>query len=123
MRGGQITIKIQNPGAYVASNLPPQPLPQPIPVYNQKIIQVPQYIQTVPNGQQIRVIQQIPQQIYMVPQQPVPYPLPQNVMIQGSSPGQSGVFQQAIPQPNIPRQHNYINIATPVNAQPYRSLP
>lgn len=83
-------------------------------------------MQTAPNGQPIRVIQQVqqhPQQVYMISQQPAPYPLPQNVIIQGSVSGQSAVMQPAALPPGM-RPHNYVAVAAPmINAQPYRPLP
>jgi hypothetical protein len=114
VRGGQITIKIQNTTAqYMSSNVPQQ---MPTPIYNQpQYFQVqPQYIQTGPTGQQIRVLQQLPPH-YMVTQ-PAPYP-GQPLMMHGS-PSHSGVLSPGV-APG--RQVNYIG-ANPM-MQPYRSLP
>lgn len=107
VRGGQITIKIQNPGQYVTSNVSPQPI-------YQQIQPQPQYIQG-PNGQ-VRVIQQTQQvQHFIVPHAPYPG---QQILIQ-NSPNHSGVMQPGALPPHM-RGLPFYPVATPA---PYRSLP
>lgn len=108
VRGGQITIKIQNPGQYVTSNVSPQPI-------YQQIQPQPQYIQG-PNGQ-VRLIQQTQQiQHFIVPHN-APYP-GQQILIQ-NSPSHSGVMQPGAIPPHM-RGLPFYPVATPA---PYRSIP
>ena len=116
MRGGQITIKIQPTSA----SLPPHP--HPLPAFNQKqVVQLPpQYIQNIPNGHQVRVIQQMPQQVFIVPQS-APFPGGQNIMVQSPG-GQSAVLQPAPPPSQQIRGQSFVSAATPVNVQQYRAI-
>lgn len=66
-----------------------------------------QYVHS-PNGQHVRIIQGVPQSIYVM--QPAPYP--QAVVMQSQ-----GVAMQPAA---VPMRHNYVNVATPVSVQAYR---
>lgn len=108
VRGGQITIKIQNPGQFVTSNVSPQPVYQQLPPQTQ-------YIQG-PNGQ-VRVIQQTQQVQHFIVPHNAPYP-GQQILIQNSPTHSAVLHPGAIPSQM--RGVPFYQVATPA---PYRSLP